>query len=532
MSLRPLLFGLLCFLSVVSCSKPADVPAVVSPSTAVARAGAPTSAETGSNQNEAAVQADRDAAAFAHLVQGAIRVLARMQAEQSLLDRPAEQPLGADERTRALSLFSEVLDHAFALDAIAQRHFERWKGSPLPTSPASVRHLDLGFAAYVEKLALVLAFVDRTINKPQFEKLYDEGAAADGLPAGAYARLKWGVVHLEEVARTLTVHQLVKVAAPVNARLTHDASWRFVVERLEERYATVKMTLKARAVHLFGGNSVDIGVDLAHAAWFPIQAGAAEWMGDTRVHRHTMLITAEQVREAIVRSEPGDVIVERRNWYLSNIGLPGFWPHAALWIGSPAELARWAADPAIDAAFDGSFIGFLQKRHPEAWRKYIQDDHDGNPRRVLEAISEGVVFNAAEESIRADYVAALRPARSRLEKARAIERAFSYAGRPYDFDFDFYTDSKLVCSELVFKAYEPRSGVQGLTLGLEKMVGRMALGPNSIVRAYDQQRGTKDEQFVFGWFLDGHERQRTATFADEEALRASWKRPKWDVVQK
>ena len=38
--------------------------------------------------------------------------------------------------------------------------------------------------------------------------------------------------------------------------------------------------------------------------------------------------------------------------------------------------------------------------------------------------------------------AILRP----RELARAIERAFGYHARPYDFDFDFYTDTSLVCS--------------------------------------------------------------------------------------
>jgi hypothetical protein len=119
-----------------------------------------------------------------------------------------------------------------------------------------------------------------------------------------------------------------------------------------------------------------------------------------------------------------------------------------------------------------------------------------------------------------------------LEKAKAIERAFSYCGRPYDFDFDFYTDSSLVCSELVFKSYEPRADVEGVTLGLEKVVGRMTLGPNSIVRTFDQQLGTPQEQLAFAWFLDGRETAHTAAFADVDAFRASWRRPKWDIVQR
>lgn len=516
-----------------SCSKPL-APSSTAAGVAVAAAAegddGAGAAGAGDDGNDAGD--DDDAAGFARLAAGCDRLVATMATERALFERPADQALGADDRARALAIFADVLDHAIALDALAQRHFAAWRKSPLPTSSSSVRHLDLGFAAYVEKLALGFAFVDRTLNRPQFEKLLDEGSAVAGIPAGAYARLKWNVVHVEEVAKALGAHQLIKVAAPQNEKLKAAPGWAFVVQRLEGRYDVVKDALTSRSVKLFGGNSFDIGKDLAHAAWFPVQAEAAEWMGDTRVHRHTMLIDEAQVKDAIARSEPGDVIVERRNWYMSNVGLPGFWPHAALWIGSPDELAGWAADPAVDQAFQGSFSKYLENTYPEAWKKYTTPDHEGNACRILEAVSEGVVFSAAEESIHADYVAAMRPARSKVDKAKAIERAFSYAGRPYDFDFDFYTDSKLVCSELVFKAYEPREGVQGLSLPLEKVVGRMALGPNAIVRSYDQQRGTKDEQFGFAWFLDGRERDRSAAFADEAAFRASWKRPKWDIVQK
>ena len=107
-------------------------------------------------------------------------------------------------------------------------------------------------------------------------------------------------------------------------------------------------------------------------------------------------------------------------------------------------------------------------------------------------MSEGVVFTSAEHSVRADYVASMRPRLSRLEVARAIERAFGYAGRPYDFDFDFYTDTSLVCSELVYKAYEPREDARGLTFQLESIVGRMTLGPNTMVRQFQREDGSFD----------------------------------------
>jgi hypothetical protein len=481
---------------------------------------------------ELTARANADAKSMKRMAGAANRLTKDLRADVSLFNRGKDDPLTADERARALTHFADVLDHCHALDAMVRFHLDFWRVNPVTHSDGHAQHFDLGFLAYLEKLALALAFVDATINKPQFERLFDEGSHAYGIPAGAYGRLKWNVVHVEGVAKVLAAHHYLKVLALSNKRLRAQSDWAFVQDRIDERYAEVKSTLTRKSTKLFGGNSVDISFDLAHAAWFPVQAETAEWLGDTKVRRlNTMLISEAQLNEAIARTEPGDVIVERRNWYLSNIGLPGFWPHAALWVGSPEELSAWSDDPEVTAAFQRPFTLHLSDRYPAAWAAYVKAAHDGHPHRIIEAVSEGVVFSAAQESIRADYVAAMRPLRSKVERAIAIEKAFSYHARPYDFDFDFYTDSALVCSELVFKSYEPRAGFVGLSLGLEKVVGRMTLGPNSIVRTFDEQAGTKDAQLAFVWFLDGREKTQDAAFADEAAFRASWRRPKWDFVQ-
>ena len=257
-------------------------------------------------------------------------------------------------------------------------------------------------------------------------------------------------------------------------------------------------------------------------------------MGDTRtVAQDRALISYAQIAEVVKKTQPGDVIVERRNWYLSNVGLPGFWPHAALWVGSSQELAAFLdADPEVVKHYGGPFTAALRSRHPAAFAAYEQPDEQKHTKRIIEAVSEGVVFASAEHSLHADYAAALRPKLSKLEIAKAIERAFSYAGRPYDFDFDFYTDRALVCSELVYKAYEPREACKGVTLDLVKMVGRMTLPPNTMIAQFDREFGTPKQQLDFVWFLDGREKTRSAVWADAAALRASHRRPKWDIAQK
>jgi hypothetical protein len=126
---------------------------------------------------------------------------------------------------------------------------------------------------------------------------------------------------------------------------------------------------------------------------------------------------------------------------------------------------------------------------------------------------------------------ALRPALSKETKARAIFRAFNFSGRPYDFNFDFLTDSALVCSELVYKAYLPAGQDEGLFLPLSDMLGRKVLSPNNIARLFDEEYDLAP-QLDFVLFFDGNEKKGKAVQEDVSEFRKSWERPKWHIVIK
>jgi hypothetical protein len=157
-----------------------------------------------------ALKAERDAARYKTYVTNITRLEQRLTAAAPLFERDGDSALTADERKQALGLFSEVVDHILALDQIARYHLEFWKLSPIADRERHARHFALFFAAYCEKLALGVQFIDRTINKPQFEKLYDEGNPALGLSPGAYRTLKWNVVHVEDAAKALAAHQWMR----------------------------------------------------------------------------------------------------------------------------------------------------------------------------------------------------------------------------------------------------------------------------------------------------------------------------------
>jgi hypothetical protein len=161
----------------------------------------------------------------------------------------------------------------------------------------------------------------------------------------------------------------------------------------------------------------------------------------------------------------------------------------------------------------------------KAYAASAEPQEHGHAPRVLEAMSEGVVFTTIEHSAACDSLAVLRPRLSKAQKAAALVRSFRYQGRPYDFNFDFRTDAALVCTELVYKGYE-----KSLQFGLVEMLGRPVLPANEIVKQFAASYGTAAQQFDLVLFLDGHEGQGKAVPAGVEEFRQSCRRPKWHIV--
>jgi hypothetical protein len=226
----------------------------------------------------------------------------------------------------------------------------------------------------------------------------------------------------------------------------------------------------------------------------------SEMIGDLRIVKDEPLITIEQVQKEISpKLRPGDIFLERRNWFLSNAFLPGFWPHSALYIGTPEDLKA---------------LGIAD--HPEVkrrWAEYARLALDGEPHVILEAVSEGVIFNSATESMHADYVAVLRPRLTQEQIAQAIVRAFSHQGKPYDFEFDFFTSDKLVCTELIYRAYEGM-----IHFELVRIMGRDTLPALEIGRKFAKEKDGAARELDFVLFMDGDNGAGKARLAGVETF--------------
>ncbi|MFT7172265.1 MAG: hypothetical protein ACI9NQ_000474 [Paracoccaceae bacterium] len=155
----------------------------------------------------------------------------------------------------------------------------------------------------------------------------------------------------------------------------------------------------------------------------------------------------EQIRDLL---KPGDVFVTRHDDALSNLFLPGFWPHAALYIGTPSER-----------------------------RELGVPDQGDDSLTVLEAKKDGVKLRQLRETLAVDAFVVLRPKVTREELKAALTRALTHEGKLYDFIFDFRKSERLACTEVVYRSFH---GIGPWQLELTKRSGHLALSAEDLMQ--------------------------------------------------
>lgn len=431
-----------------------------------------------------------------------------------------------EEKAVVRTLWRRHLDCQIALESIEQRYRGFWR---IGAAPMRERAFTVLHAAHLTRYRHALDILEPLTVDAEIAKFLNEPDAAFGVSANAFDRFKFVFLNVAEGGQFAAL-------AVFAQSLSYKPPAKMVEAMTQDRDRLLQMG-RGKGVAMTAANALSVVKNLGAKAVFPAQAGISEWMGDTRLTSlHGAMISKAQIADIQSRLKPGDVMLQRREWFVSNVGLPGFWSHAALYIGTPAERRTFFDDADVRAWVvslgepSGEFELLAATKFPKAARAASAVAADGHAARVLEAISEGVSFTSIEHSAAADSLVALRPKLAKVERAQALLRAFSYAGRPYDFDFDFQTDTALVCTELIYKSYEPATGFKGIRLTPTEMVGRLAIPANDIARAFDAEAGMPDEQWDMVLFYDGIARGKSARESTVAEFRKSWQRPKWHIL--
>ena len=205
-------------------------------------------------------------------------------------------------------------------------------------------------------------------------------------------------------------------------------------------------------------------------------------------------VTPELLTEISALLQPGDVIVTRHRKALTNLFLPGFWPHSALYIGTAKQRDEIGVN--ADWAKEQVWVGDIC---------------------VLEARKDGVLFRPLTDTFSVDVFAILRPQLSTGSICRAIERAVLHEGKMYNFDFDFYTSDRLVCTEVIYRAFD---GLEQMKFPLQERANRKTLSAEDLLD-YALETGHFETIAVFG--VKGSEDQLIQGDAARELLIASYR---------
>ncbi|MEE8462584.1 MAG: hypothetical protein V3S50_10725, partial [Acidobacteriota bacterium] len=98
--------------------------------------------------------------------------------------------------------------------------------------------------------------------------------------------------------------------------------------------------------------------------------------------------------------------------------------------------------------------------------------------------------------------------------------------KPYDFEFDFFSTDRLVCSEVCFRAYDGM-----FTLPLTNILGRLTLPVNTFVQVHADGLEAGDSPFDLIQFLDLDMDTGRAFVASESDFVNTLKRPGFTFLQ-
>ncbi|HEX6735330.1 MAG TPA: YiiX/YebB-like N1pC/P60 family cysteine hydrolase [Azonexus sp.] len=352
------------------------------------------------------------------------------------------EPLSGGNLRRLNQGAAVLLEQRRALLAVANR-YECWLERPLPEAAAAARVQATGIAM---SLAAALVLYDNYLTAigiyratPSLRQNLNRKDSGFAIPRGELTRIAasfTSAVNRARVRRAIVWHeQHGRLLAAAD-----NADERYVAALIDQSPA-YNMVRKARPVGyaenlmgFFGMLSLDTLNQLKNEGvnFYSMLFGNAIGLVESRRGK---LDGQPAVLEKLAGSvQSGDILLEKTPFRLTDAFIPGHWGHAAVWVGSEAELRE---------------LGIWE--HPVV-RPHQARIRDG--RGVVEALRGGVTLNSLAHFVNVDDLAVLRPrSASPAERVEVVLQALRQVGKAYDFNFDVESTDRIVCSELVYHAY-------------------------------------------------------------------------------
>lgn len=172
------------------------------------------------------------------------------------------------------------------------------------------------------------------------------------------------------------------------------------------------------------------------------------------------------------RLEPFDILFDKAPFALTDRFIPGHYTHAAIYLGTKAQLQK------------------LGLWNLPALAPYKKDIEAGKV--IAEAIRPGSRLATLAQFQNVDEIAAYRVKNITADKNRmavVLKTALAQIGKEYDFNFDVSTTSVIVCSELVYHSHA------NINWPTEQKVGRETITPDNLAETAFYQNSPIDMVF-------------------------------------
>ena len=345
----------------------------------------------------------------------------------------------------------------------------------------------IGFGGALVLIDAARFMIDHVHDRPTVRTKLNEPEPAFGIPSGVYDRIRKSLTnpvhawHLYHALQFVDNHDqsLQRYAAsnePLRKLLELSLTLRHRLNVGLDDYLIAR--IRARATELV----THVRRDLLFRAMYGIQKFCSQLLSETSTqpgHKsHLPSPIAEQLRSQLI---PGDVLITRHEYAMTNYFLPGFWPHAALYLGCESHMAD------MNLTSNATFLPLLPS---------FRNCGSASEGRVLEALKDGVRLRPVSTPMTCDAIAVVRPQLTIAQVTDSLARGLHFVGRPYDFDFDFTRSDRLVCTEVVYRTYE---GIGGLGFPLVRRAERLTLSAEDLLRMAMQGDGFR----VVGAFAPG-----------------------------
>ena len=398
----------------------------------------------------------------------------RDQMRQELVDAEAAQARGyflpdEDERlrdvfVRYLSLRATLLEVVGSIQELIDQLDEA--GEREEVWDDRLRAFIIGFLAAAMLMRAASFVVDLAAGRSVVRKKLDEAEPRFGIPAKSFTAVYKNLGSYRSMWRFLSALRFYELHAEDIAALGRDQHMKGLIELLDEEskyFQNSKQAYLRRKLHYRLHSFKRRHVSGYKKVMFQLLKLSGRVVSEMRqpfvkAHGQGKRVTVDVLAEIKPLLRAGDVLITRHDDAMSNLFLPGYWPHAALYIGDAQERSE------LGVQLSGAGPLRAEECH------------------FLEAKKDGVLLRRIEETLNVDAFMVLRPMLEQEQRAQALSRGLTHEGKLYDFMFDFRVADRLACTEVIYRTYHGVGELdQAVSFELRRHSGRPCISAEDLI---------------------------------------------------